>query len=155
MDAPTPAGTPQGGLDLMIEWLRTKDKRKNEAAVSILCRVGEPVIEFLALEAIKPGRRPNHRVRLLDVIQRIGRPLGPADHYHISSLLKHRVAKVRDKAAEVLGILSPDGPPSLVSPEVMAAAMRLHPARLFQRALELGRFAAANSLSRNLRRRIP
>jgi len=154
MDAPTPAGTPQGGLDLMIEWLRTKDKRKNEAAVSILCRVGEPVIEFLALEAVKPGRRPDHRVRLLDVIQRIGGPLSPADHYRISSLLKHRAAKVRDKAAEVLGLLSPDGPPSLVPPEVMAAAMKLHPARLFDRALALGRFVAANSRGGNLGRRI-
>ena len=77
MDASTPAATPQGGLDLMIEWLRTKDKLKNETASSILCRVGEPVVEFLALEVIKPGMRPDHRVRLLDVIQRIGGPLGP------------------------------------------------------------------------------
>lgn len=154
MDDAAQAGTQQGSLDRMIDWLRTKDKRKNETAASILCRAGEPVVEFLALEAIKPGKRPDHRVRLLDVIQRIGGPLGPADHYRISSLLKHRAAKVRAKAAEVLEALSPDGPPSLVPPEVMNAAMRLHPARLFRRALELGRLVAADSQGWNLGRRI-
>jgi hypothetical protein len=57
VDDSTPTGAQQGGLGLMIEWLRTKDKQKNEAAVSILYRVGVLVVEFLVLEVIKPGRR--------------------------------------------------------------------------------------------------
>jgi hypothetical protein len=55
-------------------------------------------------------------LRILDVIQGIGAPLGPEDYYHISSLLDHRATKVRAKAAEILGALSPDGPPTAIAP---------------------------------------
>lgn len=97
-------------FSLMIEWLRTKDKEKNEAATAILCRLGQPVVEFLVQEVVGPQKRPDHRVRILDVIQQIGTPLGPQEYFGITSLLAHRSVKVRVKAAEVLDALSLVGP---------------------------------------------
>lgn len=125
--------------DCVIEWLRTKNRRKNEAAESILCRLGKPVVEFLIREVLQPGKRPDHRVRLLNVIQRIGGPLGPEEYYGIRKLLAHEVTRISEKASEVLTALSPGGPPPLVPPEVMAAAMKLHPACCMERALRLGK----------------
>jgi hypothetical protein len=143
MDATPTADPPLNGHALLMEWLRTKNAQKNQAAAWVLCRVGPMSIEFLVEEALKPGNRPDHRVRILDVIQQIGGPLKAKEYYAIAKLQEYSAAKVRDKAAEVLRTLSPDGPPSLVPPEVMAAAMELHPARVFQRAEEIGRRALA------------
>lgn len=53
---------PASNLDMVIGWLDDKAKEKNEAAISILCRVGPPVVKYLISAALKPDKRWQHLV---------------------------------------------------------------------------------------------
>ncbi len=142
MDTSPGHGTSTPCFDELIDALRKKDARKNAFATAMLCRLGEiGVVELLVQEANKPRRQPDHRVRILDVIQQIGTPLGPQEYFGITSLLAHRSVKVRVKAAEVLDALSPSGTPCLSSSVAMLVGMEHHPALCYLRAFELGRRA--------------
>jgi hypothetical protein len=100
-----------GSFDLVVGWLDERDQTKREVAASILLGVGKPVVEFLILEAAKPDKRSEHRVRLLDLVQQIGGPLGPAEFFKLQALLRDHAPTVRRKAEEVIMSMSPCGVP--------------------------------------------
>jgi len=64
--------------------------------------MGVNIITPLATEAALPGKRPDHRIRILNVIQRIGGTLDPDAFYTVSSLMNNPVDRVARKAAEVI-----------------------------------------------------
>jgi len=113
-------------VDRLIAWLAGDDERKIMAATTLFCRIGEPATEFLALEAVRPGRRPHHIIRILDVVQRLGNPLGPDGFFSLQSLLQHGDPAVREKVAKVFLALSPAGLPD--SPSAEALLLAHHPA---------------------------
>ena len=78
----------------LIEALRRKNPRLNEFAAETLCHVGKPAVPLLAWEAAARGKQPDHRVRILDAIQRIGEPLDEA-FFDLTILLGHPVERVR------------------------------------------------------------
>ena len=93
MEAVIQTRTLRPGCDRVLGALRTKNKRLNGAAVDVFCRLGSPAIEFLALEAIETSIRPDHRLRLLNVILQIGGPVRASEYYQFVSLLSN--TKVR------------------------------------------------------------
>jgi len=113
-------------FDQFVTWLGSKDAAKNRMAATILSRLGRPGMEELVVEAVAPGKQPDHRIAILDVVARIGVPLGPDEFFALQTLLRHRVPRVREKAAEVFVALSPGGMPN--SPCAAAFMRAFHPA---------------------------
>ena len=74
----------------LITALGRKDPRLREYATEILCRLGKQAVPMLVEEAAARGRQPDHRVRILDVVQRIGEPLD-AEFFVVMLLLSHPV----------------------------------------------------------------
>lgn len=105
---------PEGNsaFDKMIEGLRRKRPKLNELCADVLIRThkeaGANIVHPLVTEAALPGKHPNHRVRLLDVVQRIGEPLGPEDFFTVMHLANHQVDKVAKKAVELMVALRPE-----------------------------------------------
>ena len=101
---------PPGDSDFerLIEALRRKDPELNAFASEVLYRAGNGGGPLLVREALGPGKHPDHRIRILDVIQRIGEPLG-GEFLNLVTLLNHPVTRVREKAAEVVTALGPGG----------------------------------------------
>jgi hypothetical protein len=99
------------GFDRMINGLRKKDRRLNERCADMLIRthkeLGANIVHPLVNEAALPGKQPNHRVRLLDVVQRIGESLDPDDFFTVMLLANHQVEKVAKKAVELIAELRP------------------------------------------------
>ena len=95
-----PAGPDTHRFEKLVKWLGLKDPQKNRAAVTLLSRLGRPGMELLVEEAAGPGKQPDHRVAILDVVARIGEPLGPTEFFTLQSMLRHKVPRVAEKAAE-------------------------------------------------------
>lgn len=101
----------KGSFDRMIQGLRRKDPELNTMCSGVLLRThteaGVNVVPRLVIEAASSGKQPGHRVRILDVIQRIGQPLGADDFFTVMALASHHVEEVASKAAEVIAALRP------------------------------------------------
>lgn len=97
----------------LIDALRTKDPEANALAAGILVRVrtemGIDVVPALVREACGKEKLPNQRIRILEIIERIGEPLDADSFFSLNFLTNHHVQKVAFKAAEVIGRLSPAG----------------------------------------------
>ena len=113
----------EGRFDLLLRWLTSKDMKKNQFAVNTLCGLGKPVVSALVMEAILPGKRAQLRIALLDVVQRIGGPLGPEDMFRLRDLLLHRNHAVRRKAEEVIMSMAPGGVPKTDAELAMARTL--------------------------------
>ena len=101
------------GFARLIEALRKKDPELNAFASDVFIRVrsetGTAVVPALVREACCKGKLPGHRIRILDVVQRIGEPLAADAYFDLMHLAGHRVLKVAVKASEVIAKLSPRG----------------------------------------------
>lgn len=126
MEEQIPAGPDTHRFDKLVKWLGLKDQQKNRAAIILLSRLGRPGMELLVEEAAGPGKQPDHRVAILDLVARIGEPLGPTEFFTLQSMLRHKVSRVAEKAAEVFAALSPVGIPK--SAEDVALFRTFHPA---------------------------
>jgi ABC-type thiamine transport system ATPase subunit len=93
----------------MIDALRRKDDPHGELARTVFIRLGRDVVDLLVAEAVALRRHPNHRIRLLEVIEQIGQRLGPREYYRVASLQRY-ASRVRQKAAQVLATLNPHDP---------------------------------------------
>lgn len=99
---------PEGknGFDRMIEGLRRNDPELNELCTGILVRSqtegGVNGVPYLLVEAILPGRQPDHRIRILEVVRRIGAPLSADDFFIVMALTSHPVERVALKAVELI-----------------------------------------------------
>lgn len=69
--ATVPADHPR----LLVGYLSTNNKERNERASKVFVGAGTAAVPMLVREAIIRGKRPQHRIRLLD----IGAPLGVND----------------------------------------------------------------------------
>ncbi len=118
-DSPTPPPG-ENKFQRLIEALRRKNPKLNASATEVFCEAGKVVVPLLVREALGPGKHPNHRIRILDVIQRIGEPLG-VDFLDFTRLLRHPVQRVCEKAGEVVAALRPGGQSGSGSTEDMAA----------------------------------
>jgi hypothetical protein len=112
---------PTSEFDTVIGWLADQDERKREAATSILTRLGPPAVTLLVEEASKPGKRAEHCVAILDIVQQIGGPPEPSTIFGLQSLLGHHSTAVREKAEQVIMSFAPCGIPDS---SVAAAMMR-------------------------------
>lgn len=106
--------TKGGDFDRVIRWLDDEDEGTRERAVTILCSSKQrglegAVVELLIEEAMATDKRPEHRRRILDVVQQIGEPLGVAAFFDLLSLLHDPNPSVREKAMAVMWALSPGG----------------------------------------------
>ena len=71
-------------LAALVDFLATKHSRRNAVAVYVLANLGPTVVPELIREAVVPGKRPDHRVRILDVVDRIGAPLDVSDWFSLA-----------------------------------------------------------------------
>ena len=61
---------------------------------------------------VGPGKQPDHRLRILDVVADIGERRGLDEIISLAELLYHRAPRVRQKVLEVSLVLGPPWPPS-------------------------------------------
>ena len=92
----------EGRFDTLIRLLGVKDPQTRQEAAAMFCRVGKLAVRGLVHEALKRGRRSQHRIAILDVVQKIGGPLGNEDMFRLQSLLGHHDSGVRAKAELVI-----------------------------------------------------
>jgi hypothetical protein len=110
----------------LVGLLALDDQRMNEKAAEVFCRLGRLSRELLIREVRKPGKTAEHRNRILDVVERIGGPLGVDEFFDCQQLLHSDDPVVRSKVEKVLWTLSPCGPPK--TPQAEALFRALHPA---------------------------
>jgi hypothetical protein len=91
-----------GLLALLLEWVGETDPEKVQSAVRALLYAGPMVVEFLIWEASKPTTGVTHILRLLDLAERIGGVLRPADRVRLRGLRHHWCPAVGAKAADIL-----------------------------------------------------
>lgn len=96
--ATVPADQPR----LLVGYLSTDNKERNELAAKVFVGAGAAVVPMLVREAIVRGKRPQHRIRLLEIIARIGAPLDVSDWMTLLSGTGIYPGPVRMKIAEVL-----------------------------------------------------
>ena len=125
MDGSTQAQPTQLRFDTLVSWLCTGDPQQRNAATTIFCREGKLSAELLVQEAIRPGKRSQHLIAILDVVRQIGGPLGPSEMFGLQSLLRHRDLAVRQKAERLIMEASPCGLPD--APETVALMRALNP----------------------------
>jgi hypothetical protein len=107
---------PEGknAFDRFVQGLRRKAPRLNEICTDLLVRCqtehGGNVVSPLLLEVMLPGKQPNHRVRILEVVRRIGAPLSVDNFFTVMFLIKHPNKLVAAKAAELIAELRPNKP---------------------------------------------
>jgi hypothetical protein len=75
---------------------------------------------MLVNEACRQGKQPDHRIRILNVVQRIGEPLDADSFFDLMLLMQHRVPKVGLKAVEVIAALRPTGTAATTRKDVVA-----------------------------------
>lgn len=96
----------RNAFDRVIQGLRHKDPVLNELCTDILVRVqtegGVNGVSQILAEATKKGTNPHHRVRILEVIRRIGAQLSPDDFYTVLSLAQHPSSIVSLKALDLI-----------------------------------------------------
>ncbi len=80
---------------------------------------------LLVAESVRPGRRAEHRLRLLNLVQQFGCPLGPTELFGLQALLRNRSPAVRQKAEEIIMAASPCGEPD--NPETAALMSAFNP----------------------------
>jgi hypothetical protein len=115
----------EGRFDVLVRWLGLEDPQKNSLAVEMLCHLGKEVVASLIQAAIEPGKRSHHRVAILDVVERIGGPVGWDEMSGLQSLLRHNDPNVALKAERVIMSMSPGGVPT--SPEGLAMMRAFNP----------------------------
>src|SRR5689334_4367454 len=89
--------------DLFMGALRANDEQLNALAAELVVRSGHGAMPRLVREACDRSSRPAHRLRLLEVIDRLGPPFGEG-YFDLHLLLRDRNAKVRKAAAELVGL---------------------------------------------------
>ena len=91
---------PEAVIDLLIRWLATKNRRKNFLATKGLVHLGPHVFHRLILEVSSCS--PGHTLRILDVLEQIGLPLGVDEFFSLNFVLRSRSEAVRRRIVEVI-----------------------------------------------------
>jgi hypothetical protein len=97
--------TPALMLDLILDALRVNDATLNEMADELLSRFGVRCVRRLTREAMNTKIRPQHRLRILRAIRRIG----AADldsHVELGALLADKNAEIRTVASDLIKVLN-------------------------------------------------
>jgi hypothetical protein len=82
--------------------LATEHTARNKVAELIFTRTGAMVVPQLLDEAISTGKRPSHRIRLLNIVLKIGATL-TADQWFMLHTASHKyTGAVQDKIVELL-----------------------------------------------------
>ena len=79
-------------------------------ASRILTRMGNTAIPLLVREAISTGKRPDHRIRLLEILLVIGGKVSADDWFSLVAASRVYRGRVREKIAQVLMKLGHAGP---------------------------------------------
>jgi hypothetical protein len=88
--------------DLIGESLRVRDPKLNELAGELLTRMGHDAVSDLVRVAANTRNRPDHRIRALEVIARIGPPYDAAT-LDLAILLQTRSGPVREAVHRLFG----------------------------------------------------
>lgn len=105
---------PRGQLviDLLFHALRVNDRAVNAHAAEVFRRSGPELARRLVLEAASRRNTLRHRLRVLGVIERVGRLSGPDDWLDLNVLAADRNPQIRDAAGRCLARHSPALPPT-------------------------------------------
>jgi hypothetical protein len=125
MDAKNPLSLTQGDIGVLVNWLGRNDPERSHIAHMVLCCMGPEVAPILVREAIRRGRNVQHRLVILDVMQRIGGPLGMDEILLLQGMLGDRNPRIRRKAELVIMAVGPCGLPE--SPEDEAFMRAFNP----------------------------
>jgi hypothetical protein len=110
---------------MVISWLDASKTDIQQAAVSMLCRLGVEVVPLLIDEARCEDRSAKHSIAILDVVQQIGVPREPDVLFALHSLLGHKSTRVRAMAERIIMSTSPGGVPD--SPVGLALMRAFNP----------------------------
>ena len=95
------ATPPSQRSTLVLGWLRSTDEDKACVAVDVLGQAGPDTVPALVREVCRSRRGPAYVCRLLDVIERIGAPLGPSQFLDLQMLMiRPKSEEVRNRLAE-------------------------------------------------------
>lgn len=108
------ATAPGDRLPLMFDYLATTNKERNELAAHLFVGLGPSIVSRLVLEAISKGKRAPHRIRLLDIVIRIGTPLAVDDWMSLYAATHLSSEPVRQKIVEVFARLRHTRTPDVV-----------------------------------------
>lgn len=111
MDETTQTQPNRVRFDALVRRLSSEDPETREAAAKVFCGVGRLAAELLVQEAVKPDKRLEHVIAILDVVQRIGGPPTLEEMFSLQSLLLHQNPAVQSKAAMAIMAMSPGGLP--------------------------------------------
>ncbi|MCE9560523.1 MAG: hypothetical protein K8U57_00580 [Planctomycetes bacterium] len=89
-------------MGLVFDALRVNDARLNEAAAELLTRLGTDPVRRLVREAVSKKNSRPHRLRVMEVLARVGCVSCPEDLLDLSLLLNDRDANLREAARRFL-----------------------------------------------------
>jgi hypothetical protein len=92
-------------MDLLLEALRVGNEEMNALAAELIVRCGDSPVRRLVLMAADPTNRPQYRVRILNVIRRIGIASNPDLFFDLSRLATDKHAEVRYAAVQLIATL--------------------------------------------------
>ena len=106
--------TPRLLLDLLFAALQVRDERLNALAAELLARFGDEPVRRLVLEAVSRKNTPAHRLRVLGVLARIGKPTDLASELDLHILTADPNPEIR---AAAIALVNGRGRDTLVEAE--------------------------------------
>ena len=93
---------PDKGLKTILKWLTGKDARRSNLAGAVLLGMGKAPTDRILREALAPRTPVQHRIRLLQMIERIGQPLEPGQWFTLFSAAETCGPPLRDQIRHLL-----------------------------------------------------
>jgi hypothetical protein len=79
----------------VFRWLLSDEKDRIELATAMIVGSGAPAVPLLVSEAVRRRRSDSQRIRLLEVIERIGVPLSADEFFDLYELLQRSTRPVQ------------------------------------------------------------
>ena len=94
--------SPGDVVDILVRWLTRGNKDQTELAKECFVIAGPTVVPILVREAVRPRRSDAQRIRILDVIEKIGVLLGINEFHSIHRLLLRSTVSVQQRIMRLL-----------------------------------------------------
>jgi hypothetical protein len=88
--------------DTLFKWLLSDDKERIELAEAIFLEFGAPAVPLLVEVAVLPRKSEVQRIRLLEVIEKIGMPLGLDEFFGLMELSRRSTGPVQAMIMQLL-----------------------------------------------------
>lgn len=94
--------SPDRAGDTVFRWLLSDDRDRVELATVIIVGSGAPAVPLLIGEAMRPRKSEAHRIRLLGVIEKIGKPLEANEFFDLMDLSRRSTRPVQARIVQLM-----------------------------------------------------